>query len=114
MLQLNVWLRFRGKQIQEELWEIQLYDRIYRLLSIWEGAWVYHPKHQHKIIISHDFNGELLGSWKQIENELEQMDLGAYDMCMTWKTLSPTDKEKDIIDNILLNVTNPPDVADVI
>lgn len=114
MLQLNVWLRLRGEQIQQELWEIRLYDRIYQLLSIWQGAWVPHPTHRNNIIIAHDFNGELLGSWKQIESEFEHMDIGPYDMCMTWKNRSPTEKELIIIDNILVNITNPPDVADVI
>lgn len=113
MLQLNVWLRMRGTLIQDEYWSIKLYPRVLELLNLWQGPWVPDKRNINKALISHDFNGELIGNWRYIQSELETMDIGAYNMCMSWKE-SATDKELVIIENILNNLAHPIHMSDVI
>ena len=113
MVQLHTWIRLRGKKVSDGYWEIEPYPRVIDLLNLWQGPWIIDSRNPDRLLITIDFDGILYGNWRHIQSELETMDMGAYNMCMSWR-LSASPKEIPIIQNILNNLAHPTHMSDVI
>lgn len=63
MTRLEVWLKFKGKKIEENLWSLPNYPRVDELLDIWGGTFSLQSpdsKAKSKIyILDYTFDGEL-------------------------------------------------------